>query len=117
MFSKTMIATLAALAALGSAASVHAASTSDPDTVSVKVFIGDLNLDDAAGAAVALQRIEASAGAICGDKPDQRLLGDTARYRACTSATVTRAVASLDNPTMTALNAGRRAPNALVAGR
>ena len=107
MFTKTLT-TVVALAALGFAASSHAASPSsfDPDTVSIKVKIADLNLSSEAGATAALQRIHQAAKTICGDEPPVKVLAGGAEYRACMTSVTNRAVTSLDSPYVTAMNRG-----------
>ncbi len=120
MSAKTKIASLATLAALGLAPATHAAPvgewTSDPAAMTVKVSFADLELSSPAGAQSALNRIHAAAKTACGGEPDIRLLERLAIYHSCVKSTVKRAVASLDNPAVTALNAGE--PGAtMVANR
>jgi UrcA family protein len=107
MPSKTLITVLAATA-LGFAA-VSPAAAADPDIVSVRVPIADLNLHSGAGAAAALYRIRAAARTICGADSGRLPLARAALQSACVKSTVDRAVARLDAPMVTALNAGRRA--------
>jgi len=116
MFTKTL-ATVAALAALGFAASSYAASPSsfDPDSISMKVKIADLNLSSRAGATVALQRIHQAAKAICGDEPPVKVLAGGVEYRACMSSVTNRAVASLANPYVTAMNSGHGKGDTILA--
>ena len=120
MSANTTIACLAALAALGLAAATHAAPsgdwTSDPASMTVKVSFADLDLSSPAGARSVLNRIHAAASTVCGSEPDIRLLERSAVYHSCMKATIGRAVASLDSPVVTALNAGE--PGAtMVANR
>lgn len=117
MTSKTLLTTLAALTSLGLAASALAASP-DPDTVSVKVSIGDLNLASQVGAAVALQRIHNAATSICGPAPYGPDLQRTGDYQACMDAVVDHAVSTLGAPLVTALRAnhGQR-PTVQTASR
>ncbi|HEY5007742.1 MAG TPA: UrcA family protein [Caulobacteraceae bacterium] len=107
MSAKTLLTTAALIASVAFAGTAFAAS-SDPDAVSVKVAIGDLNLGDATGAATALQRIHNAAGSICGGRPYALDLQRTADYRQCMAATVGQAVASLASPNVTALYNGQR---------
>lgn len=113
MSAKTLLTTFALMASVGFAGNALAApigaAQSDPDTVSVKVAIGDLNLADGVGAATALRRIHNAAGSICGARPYALDLERTADYRQCMATTVGQAVASLANPTVTALYEGERA--------
>lgn len=118
MYAKTLLTTVAFIACAGFAGGALAAPTaSDPNTVSVA--IGDLNLGDQAGAAAALHRIHNAARSICGEAPDARDLDRAAIYRDCMAAAIGPAVASLNNPTVNALYAGREpgATVVLAAGR
>ena len=103
MFTKTL-ATVVALAVLGVAASSHAASPSafDPDTISMRIKTGDLNLSSEAGDKAVLWRIHQAAKAICGDEPDNRILDGGKRYSACMSTITEQAVAFLGAPDVTA---------------
>ena len=108
MTAKTLLTSLALIASVGFAGHALAAPPSDPDAISVKVAVGDLNLGAGAGAAVALRRIHNAAGSICGERPYALDLDRTA-YRQCMAATVGQAVASLASPSVTALYEGQRA--------
>jgi UrcA family protein len=116
MFAKT-IATIAALAALGFATSGHAASpaVSDPDTVTVKVNIADLNLSSQAGASTVLRRIHEAADQICGGAPSIKDLVAFSAYKSCVTSVTDRTVASLDNPYVTAMNGGARKSSTVLA--
>jgi UrcA family protein len=120
MFTKATIASLAALAALGFAPATHAAPsgdwTSDPASMTVKVSFADLNLFSPAGAKSVLYRIHVAAKTVCGGEPDIRLLERSAFFHSCMKATVGRAIASLDSPVVTALNAGETGAT-IVANR
>jgi UrcA family protein len=109
MFAKAFLASLTVAAVVGSAAIGVAApvvaAKPDPDNASQTVFVGDLDLSGAAGARIALRRIEVAAGAICGEAPDARLLDRRGPYQACLSAVTDRAVAALGNANVTALRA------------
>src|ERR1700728_3220473 len=118
MFAKTAIVSLAAVAALGLAATAHAdpAHTApamsgwcDPAAMSVRVSIADLNLASPAGAKAVLARIHTAARTICGDEPDIRMSERFALYQSCLKTTVGRTVASLDAPLVTAMNGGQSA--------
>ena len=103
---------LAALAAFGlcGVAQTAAAQTRvvDPDAVSIKVSYTDLNLSNPAGAKTLLHRIHEAATDICGE-PD-RDLAALIQNQACMKATIDRAVASLNDPMVTALNSGQPVP-------
>jgi UrcA family protein len=118
MFAKTLLTSFALIASVGFAGSALSApaAASNPDAVSVKVALGDLNLGDVSGAAVALRRIHSAAGSICGERPYGLDLERTAAYRQCMATTVSGAVASLASPTVTALYNGQKA-SVLTASR
>jgi len=108
MYGKTLLTTVAFIALAGFAGGALAApAASDPNQMSVAVSVGDLNLGAQPGAAVALRRIHAAARSICGPAPDLKDLDRTADYRDCVAAAMGPAVASLNNPMVTALYAGR----------
>lgn len=118
MSRKTLFAALAATAALGVCTAANAgpqALPSDPDIISVKVSLADLNLSHEPGARIALRRIRNAAREICGVEPGPPLIRESELYRACQRSAVDRAVARLDVPTVTALNA--RPTRVQVAGR
>jgi UrcA family protein len=104
MFAKTTA--LAALASLGVAATVHAASVapSNPDTISVSVPVADLDFSSPSGAAILLSRVHTAAASICGDAPDIREAARFGLYQSCVKAAVDQTVARLDNPVVTAMN-------------
>ncbi|HEY3890086.1 MAG TPA: UrcA family protein, partial [Caulobacteraceae bacterium] len=112
MYGKTLLTAVAFIAFAGSTFAAPVAS--NPDQVSVAVGIGDLNLAGQPGAAVALRRIHAAARSICGPAPDIRDLGRTADYRDCMAASMGPAVASLNNPLVTALYTGRDERTAML---
>jgi UrcA family protein len=116
MFAKTAIASLVAVAALGFAASIHAAPaadwSSDSDTMSVNVSAAGLDLSSPADAKVVLQRIHSAAHTICGDEPDIHSTERFSLYQSCLKTTVDRTVASLDAPLVTAMNGGQ--PTAIM---
>jgi UrcA family protein len=108
MSAKTLLTTFALIASVGLAGHAVAAPQSDPDVVSIKVAVGDLNLADRGGAATALRRIHNAAGSICGARPYALDLERSADYHQCMAATVGQAVASLASPNVTALYNGER---------
>ncbi len=114
MFSRTTAIALAGLTATIAAAGAHA-SPPGPDVVTVRVSVADLNLAGKPGASIALQRIRAAAGAICGDRPMVEELDRSALYDACLRSTVGQAVASLDNSLVTALYEGSARPPVMAS--
>jgi UrcA family protein len=119
MLTKLALASLATLAAVGIATASHAGqatnAASDPATTSVSISVADLNLSDPAGAHTALRRIQSAAEAVCGEKPDIRLMQPLSVYRACLTTSVRKAVGSLDAPLVTAMFDGH--PAVMVADR
>jgi UrcA family protein len=116
MFAKTTLSVLAALAFAASAHAAPAGSRSfEPDITSVRVSVADLNLGSRAGARTVLRRIHNAASEICGDEPETRQLGRAEKLRTCMKTTVDRAVVSLGNPTVTALNGGPARVETIVA--
>jgi len=109
-----------ALGLLG-AAPGHAAAigpeVEQGDTVSIKVSVADLDLTAEAGARIALGRIRTAANMICGPEPSPVQIDRFTAYKACVKADVDAAVATLDRPLLTALNASHGASYALVARR
>ena len=95
---------LAAATALSCAAPALALT---PDTVpSVTVKYGDLNIGSQTDARVLLERIEVAANTACGGAPDIRQLNQLARFEACRTSAVARAVAAVDSPRLTAMARG-----------
>lgn len=118
MLTKTLFAAAASLA-LGLAANAQAAPPrppSDPEIVSEKVSLRDLDLNHQAGAATALSRIRGAARRVCGGEPSRWAMTAVALYRGCRRDAVDRAVATLDHPLVTALNA-RRPSGVIMAHR
>jgi UrcA family protein len=113
MSHKTII--LAALAAAAISSGAAQAARPDPDTLTVRVSLADLNLAGEPDAAIALRRINAAAKSICGDQPAIVELGRMALHSACMRSTVGRAVATLNSPVVTALYTGARGSSALAS--
>ncbi len=105
MITKTILTAIAAFAAMAvSASAIAAPSSTDPDTVSVKISLSGIDLQSPAGARVALVRIHQAARHICGDEPDGRDMQSRALFQVCEKSTADRAVKSLASPLVTALN-------------
>ncbi|MEP6966587.1 MAG: UrcA family protein [Pseudomonadota bacterium] len=104
--------TLGALAALAIAAAAQPAASREPAagaTVSARIALGALNLDSRADAKILLRRIRRAAESLCGPIADD-LFDNRWQYSRCVIGATDRAVARLDNPTVTALNGGHRRP-------
>jgi UrcA family protein len=103
MTKNSLAVAVSALAILGFATGVRAASPSDSPSIKVSLTGVDLGSQD--GAKVALQRISRAAQRVCGEDPTIRTLDLTYPYVTCVNATVDHAVGVLDSPRVTALNA------------
>ena len=114
MLAKTLLSSVIALSATAFAA---AAQPVDPEVISVKVSMADLDLGSKAGAAAGLSRIEAASEKACGGQPQTLQLRRQARYRACMKSTVSHAVASLGSPLVTAIYTGQEPGFTQVAKR
>lgn len=88
------------------------------EDVSIRVPISDLNIDRRAGAQVALTRMNEAARQICSNTGvDLLRLSMTAQRQACAKQAVDMAVAALDSPVVTALNAEQETPTTMLASR
>ena len=115
MFTKSTVAALAALTALGFAATAPSAyagnDTANFDTAAVKVSYADLNLSSQAGATVLLHRIHQVAKTICGEPGKDLILARSTEK--CIHSTVDDAVASVNSPVLTAMNGDAARPGGL----
>jgi UrcA family protein len=91
-------------------------SAPDPDRISIKVKVADLNLDTEPGARAALARIRNAAGLICGPSPSAAELQRRLVYAACLRRTVGEAVATANQPVLTAV-AGSYGQKTVLAAR
>jgi UrcA family protein len=82
--------------------SVQAQGVRD-NQVQVSVYYGDLDLSHQAGAQKLIDRLEAAASKVCGGMPDIRDLTRFQMYRACSKQALDNAVASVDQPVVSAL--------------
>jgi UrcA family protein len=98
--SKFHIAALAAAVSLAAIGAAHAAS-SDPNVVTLKVSIADLNLATPTGAKVALKRVRHAADQICNSGASELDLQQQAAYQTCMTDVMGRAVEG--SPELTAL--------------
>jgi len=97
-------AALAALA-LTATATVQAQSSSATEPHHLKVRYGDLDLATISGASTLYGRIQGAARFVCGQ--EGRSLLAQQQYRACIRQAVSDAVATVDNPNLSALYEGR----------
>ena len=98
-------AAMIALAVGPGATSAFAASPDDP--ISVKVSLADLNMASEAGAQTALARIRFAANQACGGDLSDQTLGEQMQFRSCAKQAVQRAIASINQPALTAVSRGR----------
>jgi UrcA family protein len=116
MSATKLLAAFTALASLAAAATP--ALSADPDQVSVRVKVADLNLATESGARTALSRIHTAADGICGGQPSSiRDLAATAHYSACMNVTVGTAVASAHQPMLAAVASHYLPPPTQLAAR
>jgi UrcA family protein len=99
----TALTVALALAGFGVSAQAAPASASI-DAPTARVSLTGVDLSSQAGAAIALQRIQRAASAICGGEPSPREMDRTGAYRVCVRQTLNDAVAQLGSPTVSALN-------------
>jgi UrcA family protein len=98
------ISVFATLATAGLVASAAAQSMPDPWGVrSQRVSYRDLNLNDGSGARILMARVRRAAGNVCGPDEFVGLTGGRQQYYRCVETATARAVAELNNPTVTAL--------------
>ena len=97
MFRRQSLIPVLAMGLIAGAAIAQSASWS-AEGGPAKVFVGDLNLDSAAGADAALKRIATAANSVCGYRPLPLDLDGGAEYRRCVRAAVHGAVGQLGSP-------------------
>ena len=119
MFKTTLITTLAMAAVLGAGAPAHASpDPSDTTTYSRAVRVSDLDLSNEASARALIQRIRTTATHVCtrasGRVATDPLLWTSRNFRDCVQNASDRAVASVNQPMVTALYTGK--PKIEVAG-
>jgi UrcA family protein len=95
-----------------------AAADPSPETVTLKVFYGDLNLERPEGAAALYRRLRAAAGTVC-SPVDSTQPDWLKRSEDCIRKSIAGAVAKVDNPVLTAYyqskNPGRTLPPLVTA--
>src|SRR5688500_14189417 len=83
------------------------ATAAAPDTLSVTVRFGDLNLNSKAGIASLHKRIRNAAESVCGPL-ESRILGFNDEFETCVEDAVARGVAAVGNPQLTQVAVNRR---------
>ena len=111
---KSALNVLTAVLALGFAIAAQHATAQTADSVSIKVFYGDLNPATEAGAKALRLRLRDAARTVCSaamDDPREAMYA----YRPCVNAVTDRAVASVDRAIVSALNSGESPHFALAS--
>jgi UrcA family protein len=99
-------AALIAFTCFGKAA--QAAQPAQPATVATSVVnFADLNVDAPQGADRLYRRIVAAARHVCGNEDHLRAVADQVRAEMCTERSIEHAVATVNQPALTALLAAR----------
>jgi UrcA family protein len=96
---------IVAMATAVSAAPIVCAQAGVKQT-SVRVAYGDLDLSTRAGAATLLKRMKAATRRVCGAEPSPREIAAMSRHQVCAQDAMSRAVAAIDSPLVTALFTG-----------
>ena len=86
------------------AGATPAFATAPQDQVTIRVSVADLNMTSEAGAREALARIRHAAKEICGDPRVSGWVTEQFEQRSCVADSVARAVATANQPTLTALS-------------
>jgi UrcA family protein len=76
------------------------------ERTSTRVAYGDLDLSTRAGATTLLKRMKAATRQVCGAKPAPKEIAAMLRHQACAQEAMSRAVAAIDSPLVTALFTG-----------
>jgi UrcA family protein len=84
--------------------------------ISVSVGYADLDINQAAGAKILLERIDAASVRACGGEPDIHMMQQRATFDQCRKSAVDQAVATVNTPLVTAL-ADQGLPSVHVASR
>lgn len=108
---QTMSRTVSLAFALAACIAGQAAAETAPAPQSATVAYGDLDVSHAAGANALLPRIRTAAIAVCQPPADVHDMRGVAEAKACVQAAMTRAVADVGRPSVTA--AYRQAPSKL----
>jgi UrcA family protein len=82
---------------------VHAADTSGSEPTKKTVTYGDLNLANPQGVEQLYQRVVGAARQVC-DSLDGRSLQEKEQFSTCVKQSIARAVATVDQPALTALH-------------
>jgi len=94
-----------ALAITGLSTTARADSTLAPP--SLKVFYGDLDINNVHGAAVLYRRIRFAAESVCLDRGRSRQLAMMSRYSSCVRSAIGNAVQQVNRPAVTEYAASR----------
>ena len=113
-----VLAVLAAICLAVASTAVRAADTSsDSEAAKKTVTYGDLNLADSQGIGHLYRRIVGAAQQVCGPL-NGRSLEEKQQFSFCTTQSIARAVAAVDQPALTALQASKTGqPNATATAK
>ena len=100
MYSVNSIVIVAILTLLGATSAL-----ADESSKSIRVGYADLDLTTQAGAATLYNRIRGAARQVCGYEGDS--FADKAIWKSCFSGAIDNAVATVNNPRLTALHEGQ----------
>jgi UrcA family protein len=102
-----VLAILATICLAVASTAVRAADmSSDSEAVKKTVTYGDLNLADSQGIEHLYRRIASAAQQVCSPL-NGRSLEEKQQFSICTTQSIARAVAAVDQPALTALQAGK----------
>jgi UrcA family protein len=114
---RSLLASLALGSALlaGTALAAGPATDGNSDARSMTVRYADVNLTTVAGATALYRRIEGAARLVCGESG--RSLVEQHAATVCYQNAVAAAVATVNNPTLTAIHQGREGQLTAMLGR
>jgi UrcA family protein len=116
MNTRQLIAVCAAALAIATSASAQTIRVTDTDTQrSVKISYSDLDLGNADGAQVLIDRVRQASQIACGEAPSLANLEQSQAYRACVVQTADTAIASVGSPMVTAMYQNTDRPQLLAA--
>ena len=100
-----LLSWLAISSALSATAAAEPPHRAPPDSKSLAIYLGDLNLGEPSGAREAVHRIRFAARDACGSNPSLQVLDYGAGFRTCVTQAFDDAVASLEDPLVSRLAA------------
>jgi UrcA family protein len=107
---------IGALVIASAAIATPALAQSIDQAPSIRVSYADLDIHQPDGAGILLARIDVAADRACGGAPDLRLLAQRAAFDRCRREAISRAVAGVNEPLVTAA-AAKAGPVIRIAHR